>query len=153
MPAFDLDAELETLAKAFAARGIDYALCGGLALAVHGHPRATKDIDVLVRGESVDAARRVAHALGFDIEAMPMTFASGIEVRRVSKVESDRLLSIDLIVVEPMLEGPWSSKQSVTWRGGPLAVVSRAGLVEMKRLAGRPQDLADLFQLGEADGT
>ena len=41
--------ELKALATAFDAGGVDYALCGGLALAVHGHPRATKDIDILVR--------------------------------------------------------------------------------------------------------
>jgi len=37
--------------------GIDYALCGGLAVAVHGHPRMTKDIDILIRPESLEAAK------------------------------------------------------------------------------------------------
>ena len=51
--AFDLIAELEQLVDALHADAAEYALCGGLALAVHGHPRATKDIDLLVRAEAV----------------------------------------------------------------------------------------------------
>lgn len=39
----DLERELELVIDAFTAKGVAYALCGGLALAVHGFPRATKD--------------------------------------------------------------------------------------------------------------
>ncbi len=40
--------ELEALIDAFDADEVPYALCGGLALAVHGFPRQTKDIDILL---------------------------------------------------------------------------------------------------------
>ncbi len=46
--AVDLEQELISLAAVLASEGIPYALCGGLALAVHGFQRATKDIDFLV---------------------------------------------------------------------------------------------------------
>jgi hypothetical protein len=50
----DLIAELEALVSALDAEKVEYALCGGLALAVHGYPRATKDIDLLVRADSTE---------------------------------------------------------------------------------------------------
>ena len=42
------------------ADGVDYALAGGLAVAVWGAPRATKDIDLLVRPDQVVAAKAAA---------------------------------------------------------------------------------------------
>jgi hypothetical protein len=44
----DLVAELHVVADALVAAGVEFALCGGLAVAVHGHVRATRDIDLLV---------------------------------------------------------------------------------------------------------
>ena len=47
----DVYAEFLALVKALEAAHIEYALCGALALAVHGAPRATKDIDLIARKE------------------------------------------------------------------------------------------------------
>ena len=44
---------IDTLQRA----GIDYALCGGLAVIVHGYPRLTRDIDLLIREEDLVRAR------------------------------------------------------------------------------------------------
>lgn len=48
--------------------GIDYAVCGGWAMAVHGRLRATVDIDLLILADDLDAAMKVARERGFDIE-------------------------------------------------------------------------------------
>jgi len=86
-------------------------LCGGLAVAVHGHPRATMDIDVLVRAEQLTSAIQVARGVGFDVHARKMWFGlrtgNPREMQRVSKLdpETNELLSLDLIVVGPELEG------------------------------------------------
>jgi hypothetical protein len=45
----DLFAEVVALTAALDAAAIDYAICGGVALAIHGAPRATRGIDLLVR--------------------------------------------------------------------------------------------------------
>lgn len=151
MGIFDIDAELEAIAAAFESQGIDYAICGGVAVAIHGHPRATVDIDLIVTTAAVDAARTVLRALGYSLEAAPMRFASGIEIRRVSRVESGELFTVDLVLATPVLADVWTGKQVVTWRGRPLRIVSRDGLIQMKRLAGRTQDKADLEALGVGD--
>ena len=49
----DLAAELAAIVAALDEAGIPYALCGGLAVAVHGHARATQYIDLLVLPEDV----------------------------------------------------------------------------------------------------
>lgn len=151
MAIFDIEAELGAVATALNQQGIEYAVCGGVALAVHGHPRATKDIDVIVAETSAERTRAILRALGYTLEAAPMRFASGIEVRRVSRVESGELFTLDLLMVTPAIEDVWRGRQVVMWRELPLGVVSRDGLIRMKRLAGRPQDLADLAALGAGD--
>lgn len=150
--------ELEGLIDAFEAAGIGYAVCGGLALAVHGYPRATKDIDLLIRSEAVDEAVTVAKLVGFDVPARKMTFGlragTPREIQRVSKLdpETGALLPLDLIMVNAELEQVWATRMTLHAGKRRMTVVSREGLATMKRIAGRPQDLVDLARLeGTAD--
>ena len=149
----DLFDELSALIRAFDGRGIDYALCGGLALAVYGLPRATVDIDVLVPPEGLSRLKQVAAGRGFDIEARPMRFAAGaVEIHRMSKVDPDPgdLLSLDAVLVTPELTTVWAGRRRVEWEGGELTVVSRAGLIAMKRLRGSGQDRDDIASLEDS---
>ena len=130
---------------------VPYAVAGALALAIHGVPRATTDIDLLVRPESLDAALQVASARGFDVQALPMRFSDGLEVRRSTKIDAPELLTLDLLLVNENLESVWASRERVATERGAVWVVSRGGLIEMKAWAGREQDLADIRRLRELD--
>ncbi len=159
--ALDLIAELEAVVDAFDQAGLEYALCGGLALGLHGYPRATMDIDLLVRAERLVDAIAVVRTVGFDVPARKMTFGirSGTprEIQRISKLEpeTNALLSLDLILVGAALEEVWAGRSAFDVQGRRMIVVSRDGLATMKRIAGRPQDLVDLAKLegtNEDDG-
>lgn len=153
--ALDILAEFDALVDALASKPIDYAVCGGWAVNIHGHVRATKDIDLLVPAEALDDARQVARQLGFTMEAGPIPFGARTpasrELFRNSKVESGSLLTIDFLVVAPVFADVWRDREAFVWRGKTVATVSLEGLATMKRLAGRKQDLADLEQLGVDD--
>lgn len=47
----------------------------------------------------------------------------------------------------PHVEDVWAMKEQIDFAGGKLTVVSRDGLIKMKTLAGRPQDLVDIERL------
>jgi hypothetical protein len=151
----DLYEELLALVDRLAAEGIDYALCGGVAVAFHGHPRFTKDIDILLRPEDVDRTLDAIATLGFDLDAGTITFGTGTpearEVRRVSKSLGPDVLTLDILLVSAVLEGVWATRGVFAWRDREIRVVSREGLVLMKRLAGRDQDLLDAKLLEDAD--
>lgn len=158
----DLIAELEALVAALDRERIEYALCGGLALGLHGHPRATMDIDLLVRPEKLADAVRVARDNGFDVPARKMVFGlrtgTPREVQRVSKIDpqSNDLMPLDLLIVNTELEVVWRGRMAFDIGGHRMVVVSRDGLATMKRIAGRPQDLVDLAKLegrSDDDGT
>ena len=81
-----LESELRELVQRFNEAKIEYALCGGMAVALHGYPRFTKDIDFLIPPESLDQARKVAAASGFLDESGRIPFADS-DVYRILKIE------------------------------------------------------------------
>ncbi len=128
---------------------IEYAVCGGLALTIHGFPRATFDIDVLIKSESLEKAYALAAEKGFDIKGLDMSFkARAVEIRRVSKIDDDgEVLSLDLLLVTPEVEDVWETREKMVWENRDLWIVSREGLIKMKKLAGRAKDLIDIQRL------
>jgi hypothetical protein len=150
--AFDLYEELLAITAAFDAGAIPYAICGGLAVAIHGAPRFTKDIDLLVPRQDALRAKEVAKALGFVAESLPMRFeATGEMVRLIKFSQSGEILMLDLLLVGEELEPVWASREKRAASGHDLWVVSRPGLVSMKLAAGRPQDILDVQKLSESD--
>ena len=152
----DLFGEVIALTAALDAAKIDYAICGAVALAVHGAPRATKDIDLLARETDLPQIREVAKTCGFTIEALPMTFsATGISIRRFTKIERDgRTLMLDVLIAEGPLEAVWQTRMRVGFSAEgdtprALWVVSREGLISLKLAAARPQDIVDVQKLQE----
>lgn len=131
--------------------GVEYALVGGLAVAVWGAPRATRDIDLLVRPDALEGAMAAAAKRGADLRAIPMTFRDGMQLQRVTRAEGGALLTVDFILVNENLETAWSSRLQLETSGRKLWVVSRDALIAMKALAARPQDIGDIEKLRDID--
>jgi hypothetical protein len=126
-------------------------VCGGLAVTLHGASRMTKDIDLLVAGTDVAQTLDLLRPLGYVFAALPLTFEAGTarerHVQRVSKIEDGEHLCVDLLVADGVFSGLLDDTIEVRTPHGALTVISRAGLIRMKQLAGRPQDVADLASL------
>lgn len=142
--------ELKGLTLALTASGIEYAVCGGLAMAIHTLPRATVDMDLLVLTDDLDQVLQIARARGYTLSAKPMTFAQGqVEMHRVSKLDPDigDVLILDLLMVTPELRPVWEDRQEILWEGETLQVVSREGLIALKTLRLSGQDIDDIKRL------
>jgi hypothetical protein len=148
--AVDFFQELRNLIDALESGAIEYALCGGVALAIHGVPRATQDIDFLVRPEDLDRLRAVVRCCGFVLESFPMDFASGITIQRFTKLIDGQPLMLDALLVGGPLAGAWERRQVAEIEGGRVRVIARDDLIALKLAAGRPQDLVDVQRLQEA---
>ena len=147
-----LTPEFRELLGLFNSFDVEYMVVGGYALAFHGHPRSTKDIDVFIHN-TLSNAERVQAALG----------ASGFDGDEVSLSD---LQDPDIVVrfgappnmvdILKRIDGvsfPEAFAPS-TWinvDGLELRLISRECLVRNKKASGRYQDLADLEALGEIE--
>lgn len=131
-------------------RQLAYAVCGGWAMTIHGCPRATMDIDVMVLADDLAEAWKIAMNLGYHVEGVPLHFHHGaIEIRRLSKVDAETkiLFTIDFLLVTESTQQIWRDRERIEWEHGAISTVSREGLIQLKRLSGRLQDLADIERL------
>jgi len=146
----DLLEELKNLSAKLNQAGIDYALCGGLALAIYAKPRATLDIDMMVDSGSLSQIKHAAEELGFAFSAAPMEFHGGaVQMHRLTKIDNDsgEHLVLDLLIVTPEIQKAWDSRFTVEWEGAPLKVVSPQGLILLKSFRGSGQDKDDIEYL------
>jgi hypothetical protein len=148
-----LAASLAELSRALTDAGVPFAVAGGHAVAIHGTPRATKDIDILTRAESRTAADRVMRSLGYRLEQEHGGFALYVRpllpdlpelVERVDLLFSSRPLGRRAI--------DEAAKQPEQWRGTPVPVVPVGVLIVMKLMAlvddpDRPYDAGDVQNL------
>lgn len=136
----------------FNAQHVEFLIIGAYALAVHGHLRATKDLDVWVR-PSVTNADRVFLALqafGAATDNLsPSDFAQpGIVVQLgVAPTRIDILTRVSGVEFEEA----WRNRVEATYGEQPVFVISRPDLIASKRASGRLQDLADLEALEEPE--
>ena len=144
--------ELRSIVSALDAAGVEYALAGGLAVAVWGAPRATKDIDLLIQPNSLPRAMAAVRECGFTLEALPFEFKDGTSLQRVNKVDvQGNLVTVDFMLVDRNLEPAWAGRARLPFAGRDIVVVGREALIAMKALAGRPQDIADIQNLKDGD--
>ena len=143
--------ELLAVIDALTEARIEYAVAGGLAVAIHGCPRLTVDIDVAIREEDLDRARAVLAGIGFDLESglVPLHPEPAPVERlfRLTKTQGTDFLTLDLLLLTAHDDGLWAAREPFELAGRTVWVVSRLGLIQMKRRAGRAQDLADIAAL------
>jgi hypothetical protein len=142
--------EFTNITKALNKRKIDYAVCGGWAMAILGFPRATVDIDLLILTENLDEVWKIAESFGYNVEGLPLHFHEGrIEIRRISKIdkETKTLITLDFLLVTEALKEVWENRKAFSWNQGTVFSVSKDGLISLKTISGRLQDLADIERL------
>ncbi len=143
--------KLKQILAVLDAQTIPYALCGGLAVVLHGYVRTTDDVDLLVLPKDVVRAKAALRAVGFgQAQSEPLHFTNGafpVTVHRLVHFEDEDHLVVDLLEANAALGDIWAGREAYEWEGRTIWVVSRAGLNRLKRNAGRPQDLADIDHL------
>jgi hypothetical protein len=137
----------EMLAALSEARA-DFMVIGAHAVAVHGRPRATGDLDIWVRPTPENAARVWAALVAFgaplheltlqDLVADDVVFQIGLAPNRI-----DLLTTIGGVTFDEA----WPRRTTVALWGQSVPVIGREDLIRSKQASGRPRDLADLAEL------
>lgn len=154
MEMINLYDELLAVTRALGEAQVEYAVCGGLAMAIHLIPRHTIDLDLLVRPEEFAAAEAACAPLGYAFKARPMRFAEGaIEIRPITKIDpaTHDALMLDFLLVTHDIEDVWATRQLFETAEGSIWVVSREGLIQLKTFRSNAVDLAAIAALREGN--
>lgn len=133
-------------------RCAEYLLVGGIALAHHGVPRYTGDLDVLIRPTEENAERVLQALRDFGFGSLAIGVADLATLGRVVQLgyppgRIDLLTSIDGVAWDD------ADRTAEAGRYGTVATrfIGRAAMIRNKRASGRPQDLADAARLESID--
>ncbi len=143
-----MNRDFAEMLSALSAEGAEYLVVGAHAMASHGYPRATGDLDLWVRPTAENAKRVYAALRKFgaplrelapsDLSAEGLVFQIGVVPCRI-----DVLTSIDGVE----FERAWAGRIEVTVGETRVGVLGFADLLTNKRASRRPKDLADLAWL------
>jgi hypothetical protein len=147
-----LNRDFKEFAELLNAEGVEYLVVGGYALAAHGHPRYTGDIDFWVRpsGDNVSRLLSVLRRFGFEslgLKAADFGPDSVIQLGQPPR-RIDLLTAIDGVEFDAC----WARRDQVTVDGVALPIIGLEDFATNKRSSGRLKDLADLESLGLTQG-
>lgn len=136
----------------FVSSRVRFLVVGGHALAVHGKPRYTDDLDVWIEPTPANAKRVVRALAAFGYEAFALheaEFATPDRMTRLGKPP----LRIDIMtsVTGLSFREAWAKRVRVRIEGLPLCFIGREEFLKNKAASGRAKDMADLALLAEAE--
>ena len=142
--------DFKDLLALFNAHKVEYIIVGAYALAYHGAPRYTGDMDLYVKPDEQNAHRILAALKEFGFESVGLTGADFDKSDRVVQlgvppVRVDIVTSLTGISWEEAYSGKVEGK----YANIPVFYIGREQFILNKRTLGRKKDLADLEALGE----
>lgn len=147
---------LTRLCNELEAQGVEYAIVGGYAVALHGAVRSTVDVDFILRWnqENLGKAEKALKTLGL-VSLHPLN-AHTVYQQREQLTREKNLLAWHFYnpanmaeAVDVLINSDLSDFSTVDFmvQNFPIHVVSKAALIAMKRASGRKQDMEDIAAL------
>ena len=148
-----MNPDFSEILLAFNVHNVEYLVVGAHALAVYGHVRATKDLDVWVRPDYENAQRVLLALSAFgaplgDLTRNDLSKAGTIFQIGVPPLRIDVITAIDGVD----FADAWPDRFKASFGEVPVPVISRHHLIANKKAAARLQDLADVEQLETKGG-
>ena len=127
---------------------IDFLIVGGYAVAFHGAPRATGDIDILIRPEHEHVVRLLSaiERFGFPTDGVTPEYLLGhSKILQLGRVPVQ--IHIMTSIAGVPWEDAWASRQAGLYGGVPVFFIGLSTLLTNKTAAARPKDVADIKAL------
>lgn len=142
------------LLSAFNAHNVKYLIVGGYAVSFHAQPRVTKDIDILILPEAENAKAVYEALASFGAPLEGISIADFSDRKKFFRIGREPM-AVDVL---PEIEGvefdrAWARRVEAVIddrRGIKAFFISKDDLVASKLASGRPQDMADVAAIREA---
>ena len=142
---------LQDVFRSLQKRDVEYLVIGGIASILYGVPRATFDLDILIK-PTPDNTQRLLEALSeAGLGTASLTSVRDILANEIT-VFKDKV-RVDVQTSTPGLDfsEAWDRRQTMCFEGQDFYVVSKEDLIAAKRAAGRDVDLEDVRLLELSD--
>lgn len=142
--------DFKELLALLSAHSVDFVVVGGHALAFHGAPRFTGDLDVYVRPDAENARRILAALEAFGFGGLGLTEEDFARPGRVVQLGFPPV-RVDLVTALSGVswDEVWSGREHGVYGDVLVDYIGRTQFVANKRACGRLKDLADIEALGE----
>ncbi|HEY9867568.1 MAG TPA: DUF6036 family nucleotidyltransferase [Candidatus Obscuribacterales bacterium] len=143
-----LSPDFREFIRSLNANDVRYLVIGGYAVALHGHPRYTKDLDIWLEGSEENAKRLIQAISDFGF--------GSLDLKPEDFMEPDQVIQlgyppnrIDLVTFADGVDFAdcYSTRVTEELDGVAVQFISLENLRKNKKASGRPQDLADLAAL------
>ena len=127
---------------------VKYLVIGGYAVSIHGYPRSTKDLDVLIQmsEENAEKMKKVIDDFGF--ASLKLTKEDFLKPDFVTQLGQEPIRIDILNDIDGLdYEEAWRNRRMVNYEGVQIPFIGYNELLQIKAIAGRPQDLADISKL------
>ena len=125
-----------------------YLVIGGYAVSVHGYPRYTKDFDICIKISEINAEKMVNVLKDFGLGSLELSKDDFLKKDFITQLGYEPL-RIDILndLDGVPFEQAWLNKRVVDFEGTKINFIGYHELLQVKKKAGRPQDIADISKL------
>ena len=141
-----MNSDFKELLRIFSEEEVRYLIVGGYAVIHHGQPRSTKDLDIGLQPTSENAGRVLRAFTKFGLPLMGGVVPEDFEKEGLQYAVGVPPSMINFLTTVPGLdfESCWLNRVTVKLETVPYLFLGKQELITSKKIAGRPQDLADI---------
>jgi hypothetical protein len=148
----DLAPDFDEFVGSLIAHGVEFLIVGAYALAFHGAPRFTGDLDVLVRPTPDNAAQLLAAVRAFGFPVAEIQPADVLDPRRILQMGEEPVqIHVMSAISGVSWDEAWGNRVEGTCGSHRAAFLGRETFLQNKRASGRPKDIADIDALEPGD--
>jgi len=146
---------LQDVFRSFQEHDVKYVVIGGIASVLHGVPRATFDLDILIKATPENARRLLAALISANLGTASLTTVEDVLANEIT-IFRDRV-RVDVQTSTPGIafDDAWQRRKTLSYHGQEFFILSKQDLIASKRAAGRDVDMEDvrLLNLSELEDT
>lgn len=142
---------LQDVFKSFQQHDVRYIVIGGIATILHGVPRATFDLDILIEATPENARRLLDALLDAGIGTASLTSPDDILANEITIFRDRIRLDVQTSTPGITFGSAWANKETMNYQEQEFYILSKQDLISSKRAAGRDVDMEDVRLLELSD--
>jgi hypothetical protein len=135
---------LQGVFRSFQQHDVKYVVIGGIAAILHGVPRTTFDLDILIEATPDNTKRMLDALLDAGVGSASLTTVEDLLANEITIFKDRVRLDVQTSTPGIRFADAWQHRKTVIYQGQEFFILSKEDLIASKRAAGRSVDLEDV---------